>query len=94
MYFCEPLHTDELVLDDQLEHIYSSSVPIQNVVYKIGWKRWTIETGGENGSGKSVLVPEHDNDDKNETTCFCRLSLLGQLFVELLKKIFVQLHFI
>ena len=30
-----PLHTDEQVLDDQLELIYNSSVRTQNVVWKI-----------------------------------------------------------
>ena len=31
MYSCGPLHMDEQRLDDQLEPIYSSPVPIQNV---------------------------------------------------------------
>ena len=36
-HFCGPLHMDEQVLDDQLEHIYSSSVPIQDIALKICW---------------------------------------------------------
>ena len=36
--------------DDQLEPTYSSSVPIQDVAMKTGWKQWTIGSGGEKGS--------------------------------------------
>ena len=46
-------------LDGQLEHIYSSSVPIQDVACR---ERWTIETGGERGSGRSVLAAWHHDD--------------------------------
>ena len=31
MYSCGQFHTDEQVLDDQLEPVYVSSVPIQDV---------------------------------------------------------------
>ena len=31
MYSYGPLHTDEQVLDDQLEYIYSNSMPMQDV---------------------------------------------------------------
>ena len=41
--------------DDQLEPIYIHSVPIQYVALKTYRERWTIETGGERGSGRSVL---------------------------------------
>ena len=34
MYSCGPPHMDELKLDNQLEHIYSSSVPIQDVPWR------------------------------------------------------------
>ena len=47
---------DEQKQDDQLEPIYNSYVPIQDVALKINRKRWTIETGGERGSGRSTLV--------------------------------------
>ena len=56
------LHMDDQRQDDQLEPIYNSSVPIQVVVLKTYRKRWTIETGGGRGSGKSVLAPWHDDD--------------------------------
>ena len=61
MYSCEPPHTDEQRMDDQLELIYSSSVWIQDVVWKTCEEQWTIETGGERGPGKSVLAA-HDDD--------------------------------
>ena len=58
---------DEETLDDQLEPIHNSSVPIQNVAWKNSRERWTIETGGERGSGRSMLaVQHHDDDDKIE----------------------------
>ena len=62
-YSCGPLHTDEQRLDDLLEPKYSSSVLIQDVAWKTSWERWTIETGGERGSGRSVLAVRHDDDD-------------------------------
>ena len=47
--------------DDQLEPLNNSSVPIQNVAWKTFWDRWTIETGGERGSGSSVLTVWHND---------------------------------
>ena len=51
-----PLHMDEQRQDDLLEPIYNSSVPIQEIALKTSREQWTIETGGERGSGKSVLA--------------------------------------
>ena len=52
--------------DDQLESIYNSSVPIQDVALKTYRERWTIETGGERGSGISVLAVWHNDDDDDD----------------------------
>ena len=49
--------------DDQLEPIYNSSVPIQDVALKPYWERWTIEKVGGKGSGKTMLAARHDDDD-------------------------------
>ena len=57
---------DEQKQDDQLEHIYNSSVTIQNVAWRASWERWTIETGSESGSGISVLAAWHDDDDDDD----------------------------
>ena len=54
---------DKQRLNKQLEPIYSSSVPIQNVAWKTFQEQWMTETGGERGSGKSVLAA-HDGDDE------------------------------
>ena len=70
MYYSGPLHTNEQVLDDQLEPIYNSSVPIQDVNKKTFQEPWTIETGGEGESGKSVLPTWHDDDIVFVTTTF------------------------
>ena len=51
---------DEQKQDDQLEHTYSSSVPIWDVALKTCRKQWTIGRGGERGSGISVLMARHD----------------------------------
>ena len=56
-------HTDEKRQDDQLEPTYISSVPIRDVALKTYWKQWTIGTGGERGSGISVLIARHDDND-------------------------------
>ena len=45
---------DEQRQDGQLEPILNSSVPIQDITLKTSQERWTIETGGERGSGKSM----------------------------------------
>ena len=62
----EPPHMDEQRLDNQLEPIYNSSVPIQDVAWKICRERWTIGMGEERGSGKSVLVVRYDDDDDDD----------------------------
>ena len=54
---------DEQRQDDQQEPIHNISMPIQDVVWKTSWERWTIETGSERGSEKSVLAVRHDDDD-------------------------------
>ena len=66
MYSCGPLHTKEQRLDNQEEPIYSSSVPLQDVARKTSWEQWTIEMGGEKGSGKSMLAMRCDDDDDDE----------------------------
>ena len=38
---------DEQKLDDQLEPIYNSSVPIQDIALKTSWEQWKIEKGGD-----------------------------------------------
>ena len=62
MYSCEAPYMDEQRLDDQLELIYNSSVPIRDVAWKTCQERWTMETSDERGSGKSVLAARHDDD--------------------------------
>ena len=57
---------DEQKQDDQIEPIYNSSVLIQDVALKTSRGRWTIETGGERGSGRSVLAARHDDDDDDD----------------------------
>ena len=54
---------DEQRQDDQLESIYNNSVPIQDVALKTNLGRWTIETGGGRGLGRSTLVAWHDDDE-------------------------------
>ena len=52
---------DEQRFHNQLELTYNSSVKIQDIAWKTS--RWTIEMGGERGSGRSVLAAQNDNDD-------------------------------
>ena len=54
---------DEQRHDDQLEPIYNSSVPIQDVAWKANRERWMIEKDGARGSGRSALVARHDDND-------------------------------
>ena len=55
---------DEQRQDDQLEPTYTSYVPIQDVALKTCRKQWMIGRGGERGSGISVLMVQHDDDDE------------------------------
>ena len=70
MYSCGPLHIDKQRQDDQLEPTSSSSVPILDVALRTCREQWTIGRGGEKGSGISVLIAQHDDDNdgnSNET---------------------------
>ena len=62
-YSCEHLHMVEQIRDDQLEPIYNSSVSTEVVALKTYQEDCTIETGGERGSGRSLLAAWHDNHD-------------------------------
>ena len=63
-YFGGPFYVDEQRQDDQLEPIYNSSVPIQDILPGTSsGERWTIETGGGRGSGRCVLAARHDDDN-------------------------------
>ena len=49
--------------DDQLEHTCSSYVRTKDVTLKTCQRWWIIGRSGESGSGISVLVARHDDDD-------------------------------
>ena len=63
MYLCGPLHMVERKQGDQLEPTYSSSVKIRDVALRTCQKRWTIGRGGEKGSGISVPLARHDDEN-------------------------------
>ena len=42
--------------DDQLEPIYNSYMLMRDIALKTSRERWTIETGGKRGSGRSMLA--------------------------------------
>ena len=56
---------DEQRQDGQLESIYNSFVPIQDVALKTYREQWTIKTGGERGSKRSMLAARQDDDDNS-----------------------------
>ena len=47
--------------NDQLEPIYNSSVPIQDIALKTSLEQKMIVIGGKRGSGRSVLAARHDD---------------------------------
>ena len=61
--FNGPPHMAEQKQDDQLEPIYSSYVRIRDVALRTCQKWWTIGRSGERGSGISMLVARHHDDD-------------------------------
>ena len=79
MYSGGPLDMDDQRLDNRLEPIYSSLMPIQYVAWKTCRKWRMTEIGGKKESGKSVIAAEHDDDSFK--TCFiyiymCDLNVL------------------
>ena len=78
MYSYGPPHMAKQKQDDQLEHTYSSYVRIRDVNLKTCQKRWMIGRSGERGSGISVLVARHDDDDD----FFIRVYKITFLFLE------------
>ena len=42
-------------------------MPIQDVALKTHQKQWMIEKDGEKGSGMSLLMARHDDDDDGST---------------------------
>ena len=65
-YSCGPPHIGVQRQDNQREPTYNSSVPIQDVSLKSYCKWWTVEKGGGRGSGRSVLMGQHDDDDDDD----------------------------
>ena len=63
MYSYGPPHMAEQKQGDQLEPTYSSFMRIRGVALRTCWKQWTIGRGSERGSGRSVLMAWHDDDD-------------------------------
>ena len=63
MYSYGPPHMAGQKQDDQLENTFSSYVRIQDVALKTYYRRWTIGRSDERGSGISVLVSWHNDDD-------------------------------
>ena len=76
MYSYGPPHMAEQKQDDQLEHTYSSYVRIRDVALKTCLRWWTIGKSGERGSGISVLVAWHDDDDDISHTLFSKVLML------------------
>ena len=70
MYSYGPPHMAKQKQDDQLEHTYSSYVRIQDVAQKTSQKRWMIGRSGERGSGISVLVARHDDEENSHSDFF------------------------
>ena len=63
MYSYGPPHMAGQKQDDQHEYTSSSYVRIRNVALKTCQRRWTIGKRGERGSGISMLVAQHGDDD-------------------------------
>ena len=66
--------------DDQHEHRFSSYVRIRDVALKTCQRRWTIGKSGDRGSGISVLVVQHDDDDDDLVSLFNGILTLFRLF--------------
>ena len=63
MYSYGPPHMAGQKQNDQFEHTFSSYVRIWDVTLKTWQRWWMIGKSSERGSGISVLVAQHDDDD-------------------------------
>ena len=61
---------------------------IQDIALKTSREQWTIETGDKRGSGRSVLVAQHDDDDGNQSRR--KKTLNSNLLNSAFKKNFVS----
>ena len=75
MYSCGLLHMDKKRLGNQLEPIYNSSVPIQDMALKTSLEWWMIDMGGERESKRSMLAVRHDDADEAQ---FSNSGYFGQ----------------
>ena len=80
MYTYGPPHMAKQKQDDQLEHTYSSYVRIRDVALKTCKWRWTIGRSAERGSGISMLVAQHDDDDDCSSKMALALNKPQRLF--------------
>ena len=69
--------------DDRLEPIHNRSVPRKDVALKTYRERWTIETDGKKGSGRSLLTARRydDDDDSSHIIHFYQLLLFRLSFL-------------
>ena len=63
MFFNGLLYMDMLMLTNQHEHTYNSSVRSKNIVWKTCQEQWMIGKKEERVSRKSMLAVQHDDDD-------------------------------
>ena len=71
----------ELKQGDQLEPTYSSYMRIWDIAMRTCQKRLTIGRSGERGSGISVLVARHDEEDDEMELVKLMLGLSRQRLV-------------
>ena len=81
IYACEPLHMDEQRLNKSLEPIYKSSVLTHDVAWWTCHERWRIETGGERGLGKSMLVAWHDDHDDIYIYIYIYINIYMNIYI-------------
>ena len=62
--------------NDQSEPIHNSSVLIQVIVLKTSLEQWTIETGDERWSGRSMLAAQHDDNDDSPTNASSESNII------------------
>ena len=70
---------------------YNSTVTIQDVAWRRCWEQWTIKTGGERGSGKSMLAARYDKsplESHEESDIISFRDLITRSFLHIYLKVF------
>ena len=64
-------------------------MPIQDIALKSSWEQWTIDMGGERGSGRSMLAAQHD-DDNDDLSIYIYIYIYMYVYIHICTYAFIH----